>query len=410
MSDSLPDVKLLAREELPQGVFPARGGEDLRVVFAAPAHDQAWQHATANKSVEICGVLVGGWRRDADGPFVEIEHIIPSDAAKSGMAEVTFTHEAWGKINQEMDTRYSDKRIVGWYHSHPDFGIFLSDRDVFIHQHFFSGPGQIALVVDPVRRLEGVFCWRSGKTALMSHYWVGSKLLIRPAESAGEGDGKPLTLPAVGLTPAESGSGRANVAQWSALLPVILVTLLATLLGYWLGAWRDAQERQLLHEAIVMRFFNSRILRVGLEEETENARKDLARLAKRLAALAPRGEKGETGKSEHEAEWKGVGADLALLKQTVDQIQQRYALSRDEQTTLIRETLAARQQAEREAANDKRRDQQNDAPEAAAERNRAQGKSTGKNGKPKPADEGKPAAPQGRSDPDTSPTKTDQNL
>ena len=53
---------------------------------------------------------------------------------------------------------FANARIVGWYHTHPDFGIFLSDYDVFIHQHFFSGPGQIALVIDPVRKLEGVFC------------------------------------------------------------------------------------------------------------------------------------------------------------------------------------------------------------------------------------------------------------
>ncbi|MCY2968261.1 MAG: Mov34/MPN/PAD-1 family protein [Planctomycetota bacterium] len=141
MSSSQPDVKLLAQEEIPQGAFPGRGGGDLRVFFAPSAHDHAWQHATSNKSVEICGVLVGVWRRDAEGPFVDVQHIIQCDTAKSGHAEVTFTHEAWGKINQEMDTKYADSRIVGWYHSHPDFGIFLSDPDVFIHQHFFSGAG-----------------------------------------------------------------------------------------------------------------------------------------------------------------------------------------------------------------------------------------------------------------------------
>ena len=90
-----------------------------------------------------------------------------------------------------MDTRYADKRIVGWYHSHPDFGIFLSDRDCFIHEHFFSGAGQVAYVVDPVRDLEGVFSWQKGKPTPMSHFWVGSQIHTVQASqrnAAREGD------------------------------------------------------------------------------------------------------------------------------------------------------------------------------------------------------------------------------
>ena len=49
--------------------------------------------------------------------------------------------------------------IVGWYHSHPGFGIFLSEHDRFIHRHFFGEPGQIALVIDPLAHVEGLFAW-----------------------------------------------------------------------------------------------------------------------------------------------------------------------------------------------------------------------------------------------------------
>ena len=62
-------------------------------------------------------------------------------------AEVTFTHETWNKINAEMDSRFAHLAIVGWYHSHPDFGVFLSDRDLQIGR---GGP-----VSDPARVLSG---------------------------------------------------------------------------------------------------------------------------------------------------------------------------------------------------------------------------------------------------------------
>ena len=117
---------------------------------------------------------------------------IRGEGAETKFAEVTFTHQTWAKINAEMDTKFADMKIVGWYHTHPDFGIFLSDRDRFIQEHFFSGPGQVAHVIDPVRQIEGVFVWRDGKPALAEHFWVGDRILTasdaeKPASPARPG-------------------------------------------------------------------------------------------------------------------------------------------------------------------------------------------------------------------------------
>ena len=35
-------------------------------------------------------------------------------------------------------------KIVGWYHTHPGFGVEFSEMDLFIQQNFFGGPAQIA--------------------------------------------------------------------------------------------------------------------------------------------------------------------------------------------------------------------------------------------------------------------------
>ncbi len=154
--------------------------------FTPEVHAALWKHGGEDTSVEICGVLVGTWHRDDVGPFVKIVNSIRGEGATTKFAEVTFTHQTWAKINGEMDTKFADKKIVGWYHTHPDFGIFLSDRDRFIQEHFFSGPGQIAHVIDPVRRVEGVFVWRQGKPALADHFWVGDRILTASdAEKAG---------------------------------------------------------------------------------------------------------------------------------------------------------------------------------------------------------------------------------
>ncbi len=180
-----PDVGQLGDEGLPQGDFPA-GRSDFRVYFDAETHARIVAHAAEDQTVEICGILVGRWQQDANGPFVAVSACIRCDEAVKKSGEVTFTHDAWTTINREMDTHYVDLKIVGWYHSHPGFGVFLSERDTFIHEHFFSNPGQIALVVDPMQKTEGVFVWRDGEPAPCGHYWIGERICTPVAEDAAE--------------------------------------------------------------------------------------------------------------------------------------------------------------------------------------------------------------------------------
>src|SRR5262245_49353400 len=119
------DVRDLAKEELPAGHFPASPHSDFRVYMTPEVHRGAWEHAKKNMSVENCVVLVGSWKQDGNGPYAVATNFIPCENAASKFAEVTFTHESWAMINHEMDTRFATERIIGWYHSHPDFGIFL---------------------------------------------------------------------------------------------------------------------------------------------------------------------------------------------------------------------------------------------------------------------------------------------
>jgi proteasome lid subunit RPN8/RPN11 len=55
---------------------------------------------------------------------------------------VKITHDAWESMLRVRDLEYPDLRVLGWFHSHAGWGVFLSDPDVFIHRHFF--PRKIA--------------------------------------------------------------------------------------------------------------------------------------------------------------------------------------------------------------------------------------------------------------------------
>lgn len=120
-----------------------------------------YQHVFLNADREVGGVLVG--RITRNGAMPTITGAIPAIAADEQRAALTFTQDSWEHVHRVLDEEYPNERIVGWYHSHPAFGIFLSGHDLFIHRNFFSGESQIALVVDPIAREEGVFAWRRSK-------------------------------------------------------------------------------------------------------------------------------------------------------------------------------------------------------------------------------------------------------
>ncbi len=117
------------------------------------------QHARSEVSTEICGVLIGS----GDAHRSSVAASIPGIAAQQGGTHVTFTQDTWQHIYQVKDRDYPEDRIIGWYHSHPGFGVFLSDHDTFIHRNFFASPEQIAWVVDPISDEEGCFVWSNGE-------------------------------------------------------------------------------------------------------------------------------------------------------------------------------------------------------------------------------------------------------
>jgi proteasome lid subunit RPN8/RPN11 len=145
-----------------------------------------YPHVFDNSDREVGGVLIG--RTAADGGLPLLTGAIPAISADEQRATLTFTQEAWAHVHRVLESEFPpDEQIVGWYHSHPGFGIFLSGHDLFIHENFFSAPSQIAVVVDPRARTEGVFAWRDGELRqLFEHPTPNGWVATGPVQSVDE--------------------------------------------------------------------------------------------------------------------------------------------------------------------------------------------------------------------------------
>ena len=141
------------------------------------------RHAQRGRLCEVGGFLLGSvFCQDQAQPglgYVEVEHFLPAAETRAGGASLTFTHDTWADLARQSAERYPKSILLGWYHTHPNLGVFLSGYDFFIQRNFFSQFWQIALVVDPRREKFSFFQWQD--QAMVDSGFV----LIRESTPAG---------------------------------------------------------------------------------------------------------------------------------------------------------------------------------------------------------------------------------
>ena len=131
----------------------------VTVFMSQPAYSRILVHSVSDLENEVGGVLVGQWCMDdkTREQFIVVEHALPARHTRQGSVYLTFTQDSLVDIHDQIEKDHKGEVIVGWYHTHPRMGIFLSHYDVWLHQHFFPEEWQVALVVEPHAGLGGFF-------------------------------------------------------------------------------------------------------------------------------------------------------------------------------------------------------------------------------------------------------------
>lgn len=178
--------------ELHESQTDVPGGQgNFRILMEPAAHDGIEEYAASDTAKELGGILLGRQMEDAGHRYIVVEGYVIAQHTDSRQASLTFTHQSWDQMHAEREQRYPGLKIVGWFHTHPGFGIFLSSYDLFIQKNFFDLPWQVAYVVDPKRKTRGYFRWEGPKIVQS-----GYRLLQPPEMSTAE-----KTLPPVDAAP-----------------------------------------------------------------------------------------------------------------------------------------------------------------------------------------------------------------
>ena len=154
---------------------PRNAEARLRVAVDRSAYAELIAHAKSSLKAEVCGVLAGHVCEDDEGLFVDIDVVIPGAAAGEGSAHVTFTQETWNAIHTSLERDHPKLKIVGWYHTHPGFGVEFSEMDLFIQRNFFAGPTHLALVTDPLNGDVAICINTPEGIQYLDRFWVDGR-------------------------------------------------------------------------------------------------------------------------------------------------------------------------------------------------------------------------------------------
>jgi len=153
-----------------------RMGEDMPLAAYVSKHAEAKMRnhslSARDKKTEVMGLLLGEARRWRDVDYIMVRDVATTDLDASSVS-VKFASAGFEKLFESLDLAGFDYVVVGWYHSHPGYGCFLSETDLKTHSGIFVSPHSIAMVLDPQFFEIAAFRIKAGKADKLDFavYW-----------------------------------------------------------------------------------------------------------------------------------------------------------------------------------------------------------------------------------------------
>ncbi|MBR0280961.1 MAG: hypothetical protein IJQ81_05120 [Oscillibacter sp.] len=123
-----------------------------------------WRVQSAYNRYEQGGILIGDVYKDPETQIVYglVKSVIPSPIS-GDETYLKFTQESWIEMHKALDRKKASTpdggqmRILGWYHTHPNMRVEMSNVDQNTHRKFFSQYWQFSVIFNPQRGIWSVF-------------------------------------------------------------------------------------------------------------------------------------------------------------------------------------------------------------------------------------------------------------
>lgn len=130
------------------------------------------RHGRAGVPMEVMGLMLGEF---VDDYTVRVVDVFAMPQSGTGVSVEAVDPVFQQKMMDMLKQTGRPESVVGWYHSHPGFGCWLSSVDINTQQSFEQlTPRAVAVVVDPIQSVKGkvvidAFRLINPQTLMMGH-------------------------------------------------------------------------------------------------------------------------------------------------------------------------------------------------------------------------------------------------
>lgn len=111
------------------------------------------KHGRAGVPMEVMGLMLGEF---VDDFTIQVYDVFAMPQSGTGVSVEAVDDVFQTKMMDMLRQTGRDQSVVGWYHSHPGFGCWLSSVDVNTQQSFEQlNKRAVAVVIDPIQSVKG---------------------------------------------------------------------------------------------------------------------------------------------------------------------------------------------------------------------------------------------------------------
>ncbi|KAI0796776.1 multidrug resistance protein [Abortiporus biennis] len=111
------------------------------------------KHGRAGVPMEVMGLMLGEF---IDEYTVQVVDVFAMPQSGTTVSVESVDHVFQMKMVEMLKQTGRSEEVVGWYHSHPGFGCWLSSVDINTQQSFESMENRsVAVVIDPIQSVKG---------------------------------------------------------------------------------------------------------------------------------------------------------------------------------------------------------------------------------------------------------------
>lgn len=136
------------------GAAPAKPMDTAETVYISSlALLKMLKHGRAGVPMEVMGLMLG---EVVDDYTITVVDVFAMPQSGTGVSVEAVDDVFQTKMMDMLKQTGRDEMVVGWYHSHPGFGCWLSSVDVNTQQSFEQlNPRSVAVVIDPIQSVKG---------------------------------------------------------------------------------------------------------------------------------------------------------------------------------------------------------------------------------------------------------------